>query len=134
MERPNFMVFQKLAGSIEKHKELLKAMSKVAPMHALALVVYEDCGGYGRVFNQLFYDIAYANVIPAQYNEAKLVEQSRTLLAKADTTISMLRNEGVLTPAMERQIRNNYLKHKDFIDRVKYYLHYQVKQMIGRAI
>ena len=65
---------------------------------------------------------------------AKLVEESRTLLAKADATIYMLRNDGVLTPAMERQIRSNYLHNDFFVERVKKYLHTQVKQMIQMAV
>lgn len=134
MERGNFMVFQKLALSIERHKELLKAMNKVAPMHALALVVYKDCGGYSNVFSQLFYNITDANVLPADYAGAKLVEESRTLLAKSDTAIVMLRNDGALTPAMERQIRSNYLHNDFFVERVKEYLHTQLKHMIKMAV
>lgn len=134
MERGNFMVFQKMAESIEKHRELLKAMSKVAPMHALALVVYEDCGGYARVFNQLFYNITDANVLPADYAGAKLVEESRTLREKGSIAVAMLRNDGALTPAMERQIKRNYLHNDFFVERVKRYLHAQVKYMIRKAI
>lgn len=134
MERSNLITFQKLAGSIEKNREVLKAMDRVAPMHAMALVIYHDCGGYDRVFNQLFYDIAYLNTIPTQPIEARLVSQSRTLLEKAATTIRMLQNDGVLTPAMERQIRDKYLHHEDFVKLVKHYLHQQVRFMIGRVL
>ena len=134
MERVTFMVFQKLAASIEKHREVLEAMRKVAPIHALALVLYEDCGGYANVFSQLFYNITDAHVTPSDFLGAELVEESRKLQAKAETTITLLRNDGALTPAMERQIRSKYLHNELFVKRVKQYLHTRVKNMIIVAV